>query len=161
MDVIQITIPADASSGQSYRASFTVGPVAWLISADRLEDFLHSQKIGLKDHHALGAVVFGWRLTWPFRSVMDDRLPLDMEFKSERCLACLGPKPHGRYTDALDELCRLVHVQVALPVLADEWFKLFHHETERQNQTDFKQLIAEPDRGFQQHPCDQADGFYE
>src|ERR1700677_379008 len=34
------------------------------------------------------------------------------------------------------------------------------HE-DRGKQCDFKDVVSVPDRGFAQHPCDQADGFYE
>lgn len=38
---------------------------------------------------------------------------------------------------------------------------VFHPETQRHSEKDFKGDFGKPDRGFQVHPCDQADGFYE
>jgi len=161
MGIIHISITTGAATSQSYRASFTVSPIGRLVPADILEGLLHQQKIILKNEQSFCTRLFRWWPMWMMPFVVREGLTSDVEFEAEFCLSCFGPVPHRFLANAPDDLRRLRHVEIALPVFVDEWFVFCHPETERQKWTDFKQLIAEPDRGFVQHPRDQADGFFQ
>jgi len=135
------------------------GPWTRLGTTRSVKYLLQGKNIRFKDDRALFQGILWRSLMAVTKSMVLDGHTLDVELESELCLSLIRPIPQGLCGHTCDDLGRLINVQVFAGVI-DVRFELFHPDTQRHFVSQFKDDDWGPDRGFQVHPCDQADGFF-
>jgi hypothetical protein len=158
----QVTIPTTLEGYRSCRKCF---PLIWggwtrLGTTRSVKYLLQGKNIRFKDEHTFLHGILWGSLALAVIPVALDGHALDVELESEFCLSLICPIPQGLFGHTGDELGRLMNVQVSAGFI-DVRFELRHRDTQRHFVPQFKDDDWGTDRGFQLHPCDQADGFYQ
>ena len=137
------------------------GPWTRLGATASLQHYVQCKNIRFKNEDAvLPGMMLSRRLIAAIVPVVQHGLALGAQLESEFCLSCICPTPHGFLSDATDDACRLIHIQVTDLFVAVR-LGFLHPETTRNPGEVCKSFVSEPDRGFQVDPRDQADGFYQ
>ena len=106
------------------------GPWCRLGSPLSFQDRLQREHIGFKDENSFITWISWRRFAPPRTSVMFDRFPFRPKFKPETCFPFFCPSPKRLFTDATDDLRRLVDVVITV-LCVNCGLPIFHQETKR------------------------------
>lgn len=139
---------------------FVWGPWTRRGSTRSLQNLLQGENVRFEDEHSVFPGILRRSLVFAVIPVMLYGHAFNSQLESELGLSFIGPIPQGLFSYSAHDLRCLMNVQVSA-CFVDVRFELCHPETKPDLGRDFKDFVSVPDRGFCQHFCDQADGFYE
>ncbi len=161
MQISQLSLTAFQRIGSRFQSRHLVwGPWTRLGTTRSVKYLFQGKNVRFKNELALLHGTLCPSLALAVIPVMLHGHALDVKLESELCLSLICPIPQGRFGDTCEEFGRLMNVQVSAGFV-DVRFELRHPDTQRHFLPQFKDDDWGPDRGFQVHPCDQADGFYQ